>query len=330
MSKVRAWLQLFRVPNLLTVPGDPLAGFLLATGGRLDERVVPAVIACVLLYMAGLAMNDLADQKEDAIDRPKRPLPSGAISRPAAIIITGNLIIFGMGLCVMAGPPVAMMGAGVLLGVILYDFLTKNIAVLGALNMGVCRGMSVLVGAAAGLGPDREMLSLATALEPYWHAFALPYFSLAPMGQRLFFFSLAAAFIIALYIAAVTNLARHETRREVPKLPRWLPLAALFVGYIALKQATGPLLRDASPTVWVIALVMGATLTTQIVKEPMPPLPPRIGGFIRILPVMQAALCVAPSVAGRIPKTMESLICAMALMTCVPLHAWLARKFYAS
>ena len=331
MSKVRAWLQLFRVPNLLTVPGDPLAGFLLATGGRLDERVVPAVVACLCLYALGLVLNDLADQKEDAVDRPNRPLPSGAVPRGAAYIVAGNLVIFGIGLPLMAGPPVAMMAVGVLLGVVLYNFFTKKIAVIGALTMGACRGMSLLVGAAAGLGPDPVMGSFGIVLQVVAPPFGLPFLSLAaPIGHRLFIFAVAAALIVAVYIAAVTNLARHETKATIPKMARWLPLAALFFGYMILKQGTGSLMRDPSPTVWVIALVMGAALTTQIVKDPPPPLPPRIGGFIRILPVMQAAFCVAPSVAGRFPKTAESLIVALVLLSFVPMHAWLARKFYAS
>jgi hypothetical protein len=330
MSKVRAWLQLFRVPNLLTVPGDPLAGFLLATGGRLDVRVVPAIVGCLLLYVAGLVINDLADFKEDLRDRPKRPLPSGAISRGAAGIVAGNLIIFGVGVCVVAGPPVGLMAVGVMLGVIMYDFLTKKIPVVGAVNMGVCRGLSVLVGAAAGLGPDRDMLSLGMVAQTVSSDLAMAFYALAPVSQRLFVFAIGGALIITIYIAAVTNLARHETLPRVPALARWLPLASLFFGYILLKQGTGQLMRDPSPTVYVIALVMGAVLTSEIMRDPPPPLPPRIGGFIRILPVLQAALCLAPSVAGRLPKTLASLICALLLLACVPLHAWLGRKFYAS
>src|SRR5690349_4677009 len=92
MSKARAWLQLFRAPNLLTVPGDPLAGFLIATGGNLDSRVAIAVIASLCLYAAGLAMNDLADLTEDRRDRPNRPLASGAISKGAAGLVTLMLI----------------------------------------------------------------------------------------------------------------------------------------------------------------------------------------------------------------------------------------------
>src|SRR5262245_2678680 len=99
---LRHWLQLFRVPNLFTVPGDPLAGFLLATGwtheGRawLDGRAAFAVVASVCLYAAGLAMNDLCDLAEDRRDRPARPLASGAIPVSAAWIACGALCAIGI------------------------------------------------------------------------------------------------------------------------------------------------------------------------------------------------------------------------------------------
>src|SRR5204862_7712842 len=92
-QRMKAWLQLFRFPNLFTVPGDPLAGFLIATGGRLDSRALCAVFASLCIYAAGLAMNDLADFAEDLRERPKRPLPSAAISRSAAWIVVANLIL---------------------------------------------------------------------------------------------------------------------------------------------------------------------------------------------------------------------------------------------
>lgn len=331
MSKVRAWLQLFRVPNLLTVPGDPLAGFLLVSGGRLDARVVPAVFACLCLYTAGLVINDLADQKEDTVDRPNRPLPSGAVKRGAAMIVAGNLVIFGLGFCAMLSLNVAIMGLGVLLGVLLYNLQTKNIPIIGALNMGVCRGGSVLVGAAAAM-PDFPILSTGIAMEPFAGALAFPIYSFAGLisQQRFMIFGCGAAFVILLYIAAVTNLARHETRSEVPRFSRLLPLASVFIGFVILKIAgTGGLLLDAAPTLWVLGIFMAAGITAQLMREPMPPLPPRIGSFIRLLPILQASLCVVPPV-GLITKSPASLGCALALLACVPLHAWLAKKFYAS
>ena len=107
-------------------------------------------------------------------------------------------------------------------------------------------------------------------------------------------------------------------------------LGALLVGFVILKQATDTLLRDQSPALWLVAIILCAMNTSELMREPPAPLPPRIGGFIRILPVMQAALCVLPSVPTALRKTPASLLAAVALLACVPLHAWLGKKFYAS
>ena len=328
---MKAWLQLFRVPNLFTVPGDPLAGFLIATGGRFDTRALCAVLASLCIYAAGLAMNDLADFSEDTRDRPKRPLPSGAIPRNTAWFVTVNLVVLGLVLSYLAGPAALLMGIGTVMGVVLYNFLTKKIPVIGALNMGVCRGLSLLLGAAAGLGPDPVMLDSASKLDVFQPVLSAILVALAPSsGQRFFVFAIGAALLIAIYIAAVTNLARFETRRDYPKIARILPLAALLIGFVILNQATDTMLRDQSPALWLVAIMLCAMNTAELMREPPAPLPPRIGAFIRILPVMQAALCVLPSVPGPLRKTPASLLAALALLACVPIHAWLGKKFYAS
>ena len=48
-SATHTWLQLLRAPNLFTVPGDPLAGFLLASGGVFDLRTVGVMLALNML-----------------------------------------------------------------------------------------------------------------------------------------------------------------------------------------------------------------------------------------------------------------------------------------
>src|SRR6266567_8976267 len=92
-AKWRAWLQLLRAPNLFTVPGDPLAGFLLATAGRPDIRLVFAITASLCFYCHGLLLNDLADLAEDRRDRPNRPLPSGAASPGAVRMVCAVLAL---------------------------------------------------------------------------------------------------------------------------------------------------------------------------------------------------------------------------------------------
>ncbi len=328
-NRLRAWLQLFRVPNLLTVPGDPLAGFLIATGGHLDSRAWVAVVASLCLYAAGLAMNDLADVKEDLRDRPARPLPSGAVGKGAAIIAVLALIGVAFGVLRLGAGPLAFM-AGVLLlaTVTFYNFLAKRIPFVGAIAMGACRGGSLLLGAAAGTPMMSEQLGGIATVNPLVAIALAP--SVMSTASVLFTFALAGAVIVALYIAAVTALARHETNPSCPKYLRLLPLGVLLLGFLVLKQATGPLLLDQAPTLWLVAIVLCAMNTSQLMKVPPPPLAPRIGGFIRLLLVMQAALCLVPTVPTRLRKTPESFTCAVVLLALVPVNARLGRRFYAS
>jgi len=172
------WLRLLRAPNLFTVPGDPVAGFLLA--GGISGRVFPAAGASLFLYAGGLLMNDLCDMEEDRRDRPGRPLPGGAVGKGAALAVAFAFGAAGLGLCALAGAFRAGLCAG--LCIITYNAGIKKIPFIGAVNMGLCRGFSVLIGGAAASGA-------------VFHNGAMP-----------------AALVIALYIATVTILARNETK----------------------------------------------------------------------------------------------------------------------
>jgi len=101
---VKALLSLFRPPNLLTVPGDPLVGALLATGTLGITTpwtgVFATMVASLFLYTGGLLANDFFDRHVDARERPNRPIPSGAI-RPIIVLILA-LILTGAGLLIAA------------------------------------------------------------------------------------------------------------------------------------------------------------------------------------------------------------------------------------
>ena len=77
-----AWLRLLRLPNLLTVPGDVLVGFVLAGSGPAmgSTGLAWAVAASLCLYAGGLLINDLVDREVDQHERPDRPLPAGLVS----------------------------------------------------------------------------------------------------------------------------------------------------------------------------------------------------------------------------------------------------------
>src|SRR5476649_2577392 len=149
-STIKVWLQLFRAPNLFTVPGDPLAGFLLASPALVGFNPVLLfpIGASLCFYAAGLLLNDLMDLEEDRAERPNRPLPSGA-ARPAHVwLVAAALTALGLALCLPGGLKALATGVGIVLSVAAYDCGLKKMPFLGVINMGLCRGLSVLLGAA--------------------------------------------------------------------------------------------------------------------------------------------------------------------------------------
>ncbi len=73
------------MPNLFTVPGDVIFGYI--AGGHGSEDWGPlswALAASVLIYCFGLFTNDLADIETDRSERPGRPLPAGIVPVPVA------------------------------------------------------------------------------------------------------------------------------------------------------------------------------------------------------------------------------------------------------
>ena len=136
-----AWLRLFRVQNLVTVPGDVLVGA--AAGGGLvaanASRLALLCAASVCLYLYGLVDNDLVGAKTD----PKsRPLAAGEISLGAARTArTLCLCLAVLALYFGRGPFLVLVALTVAIQV--YN-RTKN-----PLLMGAARGLNVLLGGPA-------------------------------------------------------------------------------------------------------------------------------------------------------------------------------------
>ncbi len=140
-------LQLIRLPNVLTAAADSLAGWLLG-GGSLGEvgRWAPLAVASMVLYAAGMALNDVFDAEIDRQERPGRPIPSGRVSRSFAGGLGAIGLVVGPLVAWLSGSFTSLIVAGVLAAVILaYDAGLKR-TVLGPGVMGACRGLNLLLG----------------------------------------------------------------------------------------------------------------------------------------------------------------------------------------
>ena len=334
-SKLGAWLQLLRLPNLLTVPGDPIVGFFSwgsiryfssAQKGYVDigsvAMLIPCVIAAVLLYCAGLILNDLFDLKEDRRDRPHRPLPSGQIGLRTAANTAIVLLIGGVAAAAFNGPLCAGIAAALAFAIICYNAGVKRIPLAGALNMGICRGLSVLMGLAISSSLHLGQSSPEGFLtgENLFMLLSWPFYSITPM---------------ILYIAAITLIAARETMTKTvrTRIRPWLPAAVVAVWmccviypYPQLNNVPGGLSLIVIAIVPVaVALVCGWRLTggprPQIVQA-------TVGELVGNLLLIQAAVVYFNSYSTGTHR--EGLPLAIALGLAYPVFTLLCKRFYAS
>ncbi|MGW1752740.1 SCO3242 family prenyltransferase [Streptomyces mirabilis] len=270
----RAWAELLRLPALFTVPGDALAGAA-TTGNRPNFRTLLAIASSLCLYEAGMALNDWADQTEDALERPHRPLPSGRIHPSAALVAAGALTAAGLALAARAGRPALAVAAPLAATVWAYDLALKRTPA-GPAAMATARGLDLLLGATATGGSARP---------------ALP-----------------SALTLATHTLAVTTVSRGETRGGSPLAP----LAALATtGTLAWTLTRPPGAQGTAPSRYPAAapsrhpaaasslrtVLAAAFVTTSgrpllhAALNPSPPLTQRaVGGGIRAMIPLQAAL----------------------------------------
>lgn len=172
-----AYLQLVRPANVATALADVLAGY--AVAGRPGGGALGALLAATAcLYAGGVVLNDYFDREIDRVERPERPIPSGRVAAGRAALLGALLLAAGvlaaLACSAVAGAVAALTAAAILL----YDAWTKHQPLLGPVNMGLCRGLNLLLGVAA----------TPAALGTSWFLAILP----------------------VVYVAAVTAVSRGE------------------------------------------------------------------------------------------------------------------------
>ncbi len=182
MKKLLGFLRLTRPANIVTAVSDILAGIAIS-GFFLDQPFDYAPVAWLILstiglYGGGVVMNDVFDAELDARERPERPIPSGLISKSAAAILGLGLLLAGVFSGFRVSPLSGAFALAIAVAALIYDRWGKHHDFLGPLNMGLCRGLNLLLGVSIIVPEVRE----------YW------FLALVPI----------------LYIAAITMISRGE------------------------------------------------------------------------------------------------------------------------
>ncbi len=255
-NTAKTYLALLRLPNLFTVPLDPVVGSV-CVKGRIDLEVcvIPAV-SVLLMYCAGLILSDYCDREKDAEERPERPIPAGRIEPMHALYAGMALLAGGIGVGMSDGRNSGMGVTILATMVLLYAFLHSIHRLAGALLMAGCRALAVLVGAAA---------AGAT-----WAA-VLP------------------ASISFLYVLLLTLCADREATCQSlsiykgisPALPLAVPIWFAFAAETALQSFTATALLS-----WII---IGTLFSAKACAKGKKAVPSHIGTLVRNLIIIQGA-----------------------------------------
>jgi hypothetical protein len=248
------YLRLVRAPAVFSALGDPLAGLLIGGAALEAGRGAQLAAGSAMMYLAGMALNDLADRDEDARERPERPIPSGAISPRTAAIVGSTLLFAGIGVARGAGASWTAPALAAL--VVAYDFKLKHSATLGPIAMGACRSLSLLMGVEAAGGLD----GVAHGSEP--------------------------AALLGAYVAGLTLLARSETgAARTAELRGGAAIAAAALLVAAVRG--GP-----ASALWAgaVAAVAGPAVSRALRKPGPATVGPAVGALIRAVPALDGAL----------------------------------------
>lgn len=213
--KFKAYLQLARISNLPTVFSNVLVGAAMASTSHAPDwpQVLLTISGASFFYIGGMALNDLMDRKIDCVERPQRPIPSGALSVFEVATFVALCFALGFGLVQLTAPFSLVPAVALIIFIILYNLLHKRWT--GSLIfMGLCRALIYFVGACAMAQPVPDDYDLVQELY-------IPY--------SLFF----AAVLLALYIIALTLVAQKEVSGGLG-FRRWLAAALVLIPIPAL------------------------------------------------------------------------------------------------
>jgi 4-hydroxybenzoate polyprenyltransferase len=235
---LRGYLELLRPANVVTAVADVLAGY--AVAGRSHPRALPWLIAATMaLYAGGVVLNDFFDRRLDAVERPERPIPSGRVAAASAAALGILLVVGGVLAASQATRDALVVATAIAAFVVLYDAWTKRYAVAGPINMGLCRGLNLLLGVGAVQGA-------------VWNRWPIALFTVV-------------------YIAAVTAVSRGEVHggRTTVATVALISLGGVVCGLLALaaSSATGRI----AGVVLVVALAYRVLPPYwRVVKDPQP------------------------------------------------------------
>jgi geranylgeranylglycerol-phosphate geranylgeranyltransferase len=163
-SPIRGLIALLRLPYWMMTGGLSLLTAFAILKDPLSMSLQTAVLiffSMAFITSAGFAINDYFDRESDAVIKPKRPIPAGALTLKQVIAVSSILFAVGLGLTFWLPPLSFAILAVDSIVLIFYSYLVKKKSgFLANIVVGILTGTAFLYGQAA-ISGTVTMISLS-------------------------------------------------------------------------------------------------------------------------------------------------------------------------
>ena len=168
-TRIRGLIALLRLPYWMMSGGlAVLTAFAIAPLGILDLKVVPLIFfSMAFITSAGFAVNDYFDRESDAVIKPKRPIPAGALSLKQVVVVAVILFAVGLSLAVLINLlSFAILLVDSILLLVYSAFVKRKSGLAANILVGLLVGTAFLYGGAAVLQVVPVAISVSLTLYP--------------------------------------------------------------------------------------------------------------------------------------------------------------------
>lgn len=262
MDELRGFLRLMRPANLVTAVADILAGIAIAGFFAPEEFTFGPVwylmLSTVGLYGGGVVFNDVFDADLDGIERPERPIPSGLISVSEATIVASVLLLTGAAFAFAVSQLSGFIAIAIALAAVVYDKWGKHQSFLGPVNMGLCRGLNLLLGVSV----------ISHQFELYWPVGLVPLVYIAAItmvsrgevhgGSKTTLYSAGLLYALAMGAIVVVGFRNQQLLWPVLLVGVWAFMVFVPL-FKAIQKPQGPLIGRAVKAGVIALILMNST-----------------------------------------------------------------------
>lgn len=142
MKKITAAIKIIRPVNFAIVISSVLVSSLICMKGEFSVFIIAfAALSAGSAASAGNIINDIFDISIDKLNRPDRPLPSGAVSKGRAIMLYIFFVMLSLILAAEVNTAALMVALSADILLFMYSFKLKSVPLIGN---GVVAGMTAL------------------------------------------------------------------------------------------------------------------------------------------------------------------------------------------